>query len=45
MAEEGLEEVETYVLHHQNNISQYIETRLMLELCLAAERRTVMRVA
>ena len=35
----GLEEVETYILHRQNTIAQYIATRPILELCLAAEQR------
>ena len=30
----GLEEVETYFLHHQNIIAQYIRNRLILELCI-----------
>ena len=34
-----MEEVETYVLIHQNNVTQYITTRPILELCLAMERR------
>ena len=36
----GLEEVETYVLHHKNNASQYITTRPILELGLAAEQQS-----
>ena len=35
----GLEEVDTYVLHLYNTIAQYIATRPILEICLAAERR------
>ena len=31
----GLEEVETYVLCHQNTVAQYIATLPILELCLA----------
>ena len=33
----GLEEVDTYVFHLQNNTTQYIETSPILELCLTAE--------
>ena len=36
MKEVGLEEVETYVLRHQNTVAQYIATRPIMELCLAA---------
>ena len=45
MAEEGLEEVETYVLFHQNTIAQHIATRPILELCLEAEQWAGARVA
>ena len=38
MATSGLEEVETYVLIRQNNISQYIVTRHILELSLEEKR-------
>ena len=34
-----LEEVETYVLCHQNTVAQYIATRLILELCMEEGRR------
>ena len=34
-----LDEVETYVLKHQNTVAQYIATWAILDLCLAAERR------
>ena len=40
----GLEEVETYVLHHQNTAAQYISTNLILELCLAEEQHPWVRV-
>ena len=40
----GLEEVETYFLCHQNNISQYIVICRILELYLVAERRPGVRV-
>ena len=33
----GLEEVEMYVLHRQNTITQYIATRPILELCMVME--------
>ena len=35
----GLEEFDMYLLRRQNTIAQYIATRQILELCLAAERR------
>ena len=41
----GLEEVETYVLHRHNIISQYIATHLILDLCLEAEQQLGARVA
>ena len=37
MKEVRLEEVETYILHCQNTITQYIDTWPILELCLAAD--------
>ena len=37
MSESGLQEVETYVDHHQNTVAQYIVTSLFMELCLVAE--------
>ena len=36
MAPVGLEEIDTYVLCHQNSITQYIVTRLILYICLVA---------
>ena len=39
-----IEEVEIYVLHRQNTISQYIATHPILDLCLLGERGTVNRV-
>ena len=39
MSSAGLKEVETYVLRHQNTITQYIKTRPILELYMEAERR------
>ena len=44
MAEAGLQEVDTYVSHRQNTVAQYILTRPIMELCLAAERRPGKRV-
>ena len=44
MAEAGLQEVETYVSHHQNTVVQYIATRTIMDLCLAAKRRPGPRV-
>ena len=35
----GLEEVDIYVLCRQNTVAQYIVTLMILELCLAEERR------
>ena len=40
----GLEEVVAYVLLRQNTAAQYIATRLILELCLAEDRRPGARV-
>ena len=40
----GLEEVDTYVLHLYNTIAQYIATRPILEICLAAERQPGVQV-
>ena len=44
MAAAGIEEVETYIIHRHNTISQYIVTRPMMDLCLAAEQRPEERV-
>ena len=38
MVEAGLQEVETYVSCRQNIMAQYIVTRPIMDLCLAAER-------
>ena len=40
MAAVELEEVETYVIHHQNTIAQYIVTCPVQEIYMAAEHRT-----
>ena len=44
MADAGLQEVETYVSHHQNTVAQYIATRPIMDLCLVANRRLRPRV-
>ena len=41
----GMEEVYTYILHRQNTVSHYITNRLILELCLAAERQLEAQVS
>ena len=45
MVEEGLKEVDTYVLFCQNTITQYIENYPALELFIEVERRLGSRVA
>ena len=40
-----MEEVDMYILCRQNNVSQYIATQTILELCLETERRPGMRVS
>ena len=45
MVEAGLQQVETYVSCHQNTLVQYIETKPIMELCLAEKRRPGIRVA
>ena len=42
--EEVLYEVEAYVMMRQNTFAQYIETRLIIDLCEEAVRRTETRV-
>ena len=37
MAEAGLQEVETYFSRRQNTAAQFIETRPIMDLCLAKE--------
>ena len=39
MVEAVIQEIETYFACRQNNVSQYIATRPILDLCLAAGRR------
>ena len=45
MAEEGLQEVDTYISLRQNTVAQFIATRPIMELCMATERRLGSRVA
>ena len=45
MTEVGLGEVETYIPRCQKKLAQYIATRPMIDLCLAAKRRPWPRVA
>ena len=35
MAEAGLQDIETYVARIQNNFVKYIETKIIMDLCLA----------
>ena len=44
MVEAGLQESETYVSCHQNIVMQYITTRTIMDLCLAAKQRPGTRV-
>ena len=37
MQEASMDIIETYIAHHQNTISQYIVTSMILDLCLAVE--------
>ena len=37
--------METYASHHQNTVAQFIATRPIMDLCMAAERRPESRVA
>ena len=41
----GLEEIGVYIARHQNTVAQYIATRTIMDLCLAAERRMGMRLS
>ena len=45
MAEARLQEGDTYVSRRQNTVAQFIVTRPIMDLCLAAERRPGSRVA
>ena len=44
MAEAGLQEVETYISCRHNTVEQYITTRPIMDLCLAAKLRPGTRV-
>ena len=39
-----MQEVETYVFRLQNTVAQYIATRPIMDLCLAAKRSSGLRV-
>ena len=45
MSEVGVQEVETYAARRQNTVAQFIATRLIMDLCLAAARRPGARVS
>ena len=45
IVEAGLPEVETYVSHQYNTVSQFISTRPIMDPCLAAKKRPGSRVA
>ena len=38
LATMGIEEIRVYIARHKNTVSQYIVTRTIMDLCLAAER-------
>ena len=40
-----LEEIGVYISRRQNTVAQYIATRPITELCLAAERKPGMRIS
>ena len=44
MAETGLQGVNTYLSLRQNTVAQYITTRPIMDLCLAAKQRPGPRV-
>ena len=44
IAEAGLQEVNTYISHHQNTVVQYIATRPIMDLFMAVKRRPGPRV-
>ena len=41
----GLKEIGVYISRHQNMFAQYVATRPIMDLCLAAERKPVMRLS
>ena len=45
MEEAGIQELETYVTHHHNTATQFIETSTIMDLCLEAERHPGARVS
>ena len=45
MQNAGLGEMEPYTSRRNNMVSQFIVTRLILDLCLDAEQQPVVRVA
>ena len=45
MTEAGLQEVDTYVSRRQNTVTNFIASRLIMELCLAAAWSPGSRVA
>ena len=45
MTDLGLQEVETYVSHIQNTAAQFIATRPIMDLYLAAEQRPGPRIS
>ena len=41
----GLEEIGVYIAFRQNTVAQYIATRTIMDLCLAAERNLGMSLS
>ena len=41
----GLGEIGVYIVRRQNTVAQYIATRPIMDLCLTAERKPVMRLS
>ena len=39
----GLEEISVYIAYCQNRVAQYIDTRLIMGLCLAADKKLGIR--
>ena len=40
----GLDEISMYIFRHQNTVAQYIANCPIMDLCLAAERKTGLRL-
>ena len=40
----GMEEMKTYISRRQNTVTQYIATQDILELCLEAKHRPLLRL-